>query len=45
MANLAASVAAGFLWQSFGFRSAFLYGGITALLAVVLFGILVKRAD
>jgi len=42
MANLCASVAAGLLWQRFGFRATFLYGGIMAVLAVALFVTLVR---
>ncbi len=44
MATLGASVAAGLLWQSFGFRATFLYGGITSLLAVILFALWMKPA-
>jgi predicted MFS family arabinose efflux permease len=43
MANLGASVAAGLLWQRFGFRATFLYGAVMALVAVGLFVTLVKR--
>jgi MFS family permease len=43
LANLLASVAAGLLWQRFGFQATFLYGGGMALLAVMLFVMLVKR--
>ncbi len=43
LANLLASVAAGLLWQRFGFQATFLYGGGMALLAVMLFVLLVKR--
>lgn len=43
LANLGASVAAGALWQRFGFQAAFLYGAVMALVAVGLFVTLVKR--
>ncbi len=37
MANLAASVTAGLLWQRFGFNAPFIYGAVMALAAVALF--------
>lgn len=37
MANLAASVAAGLLWQRFGFPAPFMFGAVMALAAVTLF--------
>jgi MFS family permease len=43
MANLVASVAAGLLWQRFGFRGTFLFGAIMAVTAIALFVLLVKR--
>lgn len=42
LATFAASTVAGLLWQSFGFQAAFIYGACAALLAVVLFVLLVK---
>lgn len=42
LAAFAASAAAGLLWQSFGFKAAFVYGAAMSLLAVMLFVLLVK---
>ena len=43
MANLAASVTAGLLWQRFGFNAPFIYGAVMALAAVALFATLAGR--
>jgi MFS family permease len=43
LANFGASVAAGFLWQRFGFAAAFLYGSVMAVVSAALFLGLVKR--
>lgn len=44
MANLAASVTAGLLWQRFGFNAPFIYGAVMALAAVALFATLAGRS-
>jgi len=43
LAGFGASVAAGLLWQSFGFQATFLYGAVTAVSASLLFVFLIRR--